>query len=105
MGEELTRKLVMISKDGEQREFKNARITSVTVEPHVIAEDDTLCDYCKTRVEDCNYEFNVEIENITRKRFIKLLMARGMARNGAKDIAKYIHKKYGYYNQTFLLFL
>ena len=105
MGEEPIGKFVIINEKGEQKELGDVRITDITVTPNEIAKDDTLSDYCKAKVEDYNYEFSVEIGNITRKKFIKLLMEKGIARNGAKDIAEYIHKKYGYYNQTFLLFL
>lgn len=59
-------------------------------------------------VEACEKEYvfpkeitltmNIKPMRITRKRFIKKLMAKGIGRNGANEIAKYIHKKRGYYS-------
>ena len=43
--------------------------------------------------------FAVEPKHITRKRFIKLLMARGMQRNQANKLAKEIHKEKGFYTE------
>lgn len=105
MGQELIGKLIMINKNGEQKEIENAVIKEITQTPTEIELDDTLSDFRKTEVKDYSCELSFEIKNITRKKFIKMIMAHGIARNGAKDIASYIHKKYGYYNQSILLFL
>ena len=58
-----------------------------------------------TSVKNYNTECTLEIKSITRKRFIKLLMAQGIARNGAKDIAEYVRKKYGQYSPMFLMMM
>ena len=104
MGTELLGKLVMIDENGNQREL-NGVINSVTVEPELIEEDDTLFDDRVTNLTNYSGECSFEIKSITRKRFIKLLMAQGIARNGAKDIAEYVCKKYGNYNSMFLMML
>lgn len=104
MGTELLGKLVMIDENGNQREL-NGVINSVTVEPELIEEDDTLFDDRVTNLTNYSGECSFEIKSITRKRFIKQLMARGIARNGAKDIAEYVCKKYGNYNSMFLMML
>lgn len=104
MGTELLGKLVMIDENGNQREL-NGVINSVTIEPELIEVDDTLFDERITNVTNYSGECSFEIKSITRKKFIKQLMAQGIARNGAKDIAEYVHKKYGQYNPMFLMMI
>lgn len=109
MGEELgkilTGNLILIDKDGNQTEFKNVIVNELNAEPNVIEEDDPVSNFRKSTVTNYNYTVNLEIKSITRKRFIKMLMSQGIARNGAKDIADYIHKKYGSYSPVHFLFL
>lgn len=105
LGKMLTGNLILIDKEGNQTELKNVIIDEINAEPNVIEEDDTLTNFRKSTVTNVNYTANIKIENITRKKFIKMLMAKGIARNGAKDIADYIHKKYGSYSPVHLLFL
>lgn len=105
MGERLIGNLVMITKDGRKIEFENAEITELSAESDVIENDDTLTDFSSNRVVKNSYEVSLQIKNITKKRFIKLLMSKGIARNGAKDIASYVYKKYGYYNVMFMILI
>ena len=104
MGTELLGKLVMIDENGNQREL-NGVINSVTVEPELIERDDTLFDEKITNATNYSGECSFEIKSITRKKFIKQLMAQGIARNGAKDIAEYVRKKYGQYNPMVLMMI
>lgn len=97
-------RLVMIDKDGNKSEICGT-INEIKVEPEIIERDDTLFDDRVTSVNNYSSECSFEIKSITRKRFIKLLMAQGIARNGAKDIAEYVRKKYGQYNPMFLMML
>lgn len=97
-------RLVMIDKDGNESEICGT-INEIKVKPEIIERDDTLFDDRVTSVKNYSNECSFEIKSITRKRFIKLLMAQGIARNGAKDIAEYVRKKYGYYNPMFLMIL
>ena len=41
---------------------------------------------------------NFVVKNVTKKRFIKLVMSYGFQKNTAIELAKYCFKKYGYYN-------
>lgn len=84
-------KLVMVDKDGNEKELSGV-INSVTVEPETIERDDTLFNDKMANVANYGGECTIEIKSITRKRFIKQLMAQGIARNGAKDIAEYVRK-------------
>lgn len=105
MSETLVGNLVMVTKDGRRIEFENAEITELSAEADVIENDDTLTDFKSSLVVKNSYEVNLQIKNITRKRFIKLLMSKGIARNGARDIASYVYKKYGYYNVMFTILI
>lgn len=97
-------RLVMIDKDGNESEICGT-VSKVTVEPETVERDDTLFDDRVTSVKNYSSECSFEIKSITRKRFIKMLMAQGIARNGAKDIAEYVRKKYGQYSPMFLMMM
>ena len=97
-------RLVMIDKDGKEVEI-NGTINEIKVEPEIVKRDDILFDDRVTSVKNYSTECSFEIKSITRKRFIKQLMARGIARNGAKDIAEYVRKKYGQYSPMFFMML
>ena len=97
-------RLVMIDKDGNKSEICGT-VDKVTVEPEIIERDNTLFNDKITSATGYSSECTLEIKSITRKKFIKLLMAQGIARNGAKDIAEYVRKKYGQYSQMFLMML
>lgn len=97
-------RLVMIDKDGNKSEICGT-VDKVTVEPEIIERDNTLFNDKITSATGYSSECTLEIKSITRKKFIKLLMAQGIARNGAKDIAEYVRKKYGQYRQMFLMML
>ena len=46
----------------------------------------------------------VKLKNVSRKRFIKLLMGKCMPKRLAEQFADFIFKRYGYYNESFILF-
>lgn len=53
-----------------------------------------------------NLSMNINIDKsipLTRKKFIKLLMSKGIQRNGANEIAKHVLKKHGKYTMVDLL--
>ena len=104
MGVEMFGKLILVDKDGNEQEL-NGVINLVTVEPETIEQDDTLFDDRVTNVKKYSSECTLEIKSITRKKIIKSLMSQGIARNGAKDIAEYVRKKYGQYNPMFLMMI
>ena len=51
------------------------------------------------------YTVRVQCPKVNKKRFIKLLMARGIQRNGAEELARYVCQRYGYYNFMALLLI
>ena len=110
MGDEMFKapaKLVMIDEDGNENEICGT-INEVKVNPNLIERierDDVLFDDRMTSVKNYNFEYTISPKKLTRKRFIKQLMARGIARNGAKDIAEYVRKKYGQYSPMFLMMM
>ena len=97
-------RLVMIDKDGNESEICGT-VSKVTVEPETVERDNTLFNDKITSATGYSSECTLEIKSITRKKFIKLLMAQGIARNGAKDIAEYVRKKYGQYGPIFLMMM
>lgn len=105
MGEMLCGELMMKTADGREIHLENAIINEISVETAEIERIDPEDSFSKKEVVNRNYELSLTICNITKKRFIKLLMSKGIARNGAKDIASYIFKKYGFYNPTHLLMI
>lgn len=102
MGEGLIGSLVMIDKNGNENRIGNVIVKEITRDSNEISETDELKEFT---VCPNSYTVSFGIKTITRKKFIKMLMARGIARNGAKDIADYIHRKYGYYDINILLYL
>ena len=52
-----------------------------------------------------NNPFYIEIrlKNISRKRFIKLLMGKYMNKRLAEQFADFIFNRYGYYNEKFIM--
>lgn len=99
MGPELVGKLVVISEDGKKTEFENAIINEIKAIPNEVKLDDTLEDCKSTTVKDYNYEFSIDLGRMTRKRFIKLLMAKGFQRNQAKRMHQEYIRKYKYRTQ------
>ena len=97
-------RLVMIDKDGNESEICGT-INEIKVEPEIIERDDILFNSKVTSVKNYNFECTISPKKLTKKKFIKLLMAQGIARNGAKDIAEYVRKKYGQYSSMHLIFM
>ncbi len=106
MGEQFKSvQLIIIKPSGEQINIENANIIEIKE-----SEEKNELDYyfggsCEriAKEKENVLEFTVETKNLSKKRFIKLLMAKGIARNGARDLAEYIGKKYGNYNEKYLL--
>lgn len=59
-------------------------------------EKNTMDDLVSTNQLTC--EFTIKPHKMSRKKFIKLLMAKGIQRNGANEIAKYFNKKNNRYS-------
>ena len=105
MGEMMCGNLTMKTLDGKEIQIENAVINEITVEPNTVERFNPDNSFYENEVISNTHELSITVGNITRKRFIKLLMSRGIARNGAKDIASYIHKRYGCYNPMHLLMI
>lgn len=45
-----------------------------------------------------SFSAEFEVKNVSRKRFIKLVMSYGFQKNTAIELANYYLRKYGYYN-------
>ena len=90
--------------NGKQIELENATVSCITEEieenEHHIFDND-LPYYSKQK----SYDLEVSVGNITKKRFIKLLMAKGMQRNEAVEMARYVHRKYKNYNPMYLILI
>lgn len=90
-------KLLMVDDNGNQMEING----TIEFEP---------VDYESTSLEDpyknasiTNLSMSVKIEKsvyLTRKKLVKLLMSKGIGRNGANEIAKHVLKK----NSRYTLF-
>jgi len=90
---EIFGKIICVLDNNEQFVLERARITELTV------ENENIGDYIRLN----NYEVSLDVKNISKKRFVKCLMAKGYGRNGANEIAKNIHKKFGCYNCLHLI--
>lgn len=104
MGDEILKaptKLVMIDENGNKNEIQGI-IDEIKIERDSLEKEDFNR---IVEIKNFNYEFKIKPEKLTRKRFIKLLMSQGVARNGAKDIAEYVRKRYGQYSPIFLMML
>lgn len=93
-------KLMLVDENGNQTELNG----TIEFEPIVSSSCDELDIYRSTSLVE--YSMNIKIDNstkLTRKKFIKYLMSRGIQRNGANEIAKYILKRNGKYTVYDLL--
>lgn len=98
MSEYLPGKLLMVDNNGNEIEVQG------TID---LNESEEFCNYA---LSVGNYIINPNISfdfttdmTLSRKKFIKLLMAKGIGRNGANEIAKHVLKKNGRYTMIDLL--
>lgn len=90
-------KLLMVDDNGNQMEING----TIEFEP-VDYESTVLENPCKN-TSITSLSMNIKIDKsiyLTRKKFVKLLMSKGIGRNGANEIAKYVLKK----NSRYTLF-
>ena len=92
-------RIVAIDKYGNESEIMTGEIKAADCPPIL-----TGGGRMPTELES-SAECTLEIKTVSRKRFIKLLMSHGIARNGAKDLADYVRKKYGEYNPMVFLMI
>lgn len=87
-------KIMMVNPDGTQIELEGT-ISCEKLNTYSINEEDS---YKNTSATSLSYTFGISAsEKLNRKKLIKLLMAKGIQRNGANEIAKYLLKKNGRY--------
>ena len=94
-------KLLAIDEYCNELQFQGT--ISIDEEPDLLSfnEEGPLSDCLIT-----NGSLSVDITNaikLSRKKFIKLLMSKGIGRNGANEIAKYVLKKNGRYTMLDLM--
>lgn len=101
MVEQLEGTFFMKTIDGKEIILENARVTELTVD-----ENKDYSDFNNNFIYQINnrcYEMSIKVKSINKKRFKKLLMSKGMQRNEAEEMTKYILRKYGNYNPIYLL--
>lgn len=94
-------KLLAIDEYGNEIELQGA--ITFNEEPNLLSfnEEDPLSDCLIT-----NRSLSVDITSVmklSRKKLIKLLMSKGIGRNGANEIAKYVLNKNGGYTMIDLM--
>ena len=100
-------RIVTIDKDGNESEIMTGEIMSTGgIDSGTALKVDyvDIGEGAELELEG-SAECTLEIKTVSRKRFIKLLMSHGIARNGAKDLADYVRKKYGEYNPMIFLMI
>lgn len=93
-------KLLMVDENGNECEL-NGTIEFEEINTNSISENNPYKSVSTTELS-----MTINIDNsakLTRKKLIKLLMAKGIQRNGANELAKYLLKKNGKYTMFDLL--
>lgn len=93
----------LLAIDGYGNELELQGTISINEEPDLLSfnEEGSLSDCLIT-----NRSLSVDITGavkLSRKKFIKMLMSKGIGRNGANEIAKYVLKKNGRYTMLDLM--
>lgn len=98
MSDYLPGKLLMVDNNGNKIEVQG------TID---LNESEEFCNYALSvgnYITNPNISFDFTTDmTLSRKKFIKLLMSKGIGRNGANEIAKYVLKKNGRYTMIYLL--
>lgn len=101
MSDYLPGKLLIVDENGNEMEVQST--VTINEEPNPLSIDEkvpSLDGYVT------HNSMSIDIDGsmiLSRKKFIKLLMAKGIGRNGANEIAKYILKKNGRYTMMDVL--
>ena len=98
MSDYLPGKLLMVDENGNEIEVQG--IISLNENEEFDCEYLSVGDY----IPNPNISFDINTSmTLSRKKFIKLLMSKGIGRNGANEIAKHVLKKNGRYTMIDLL--
>lgn len=93
-------KILMVDDKGNKCELEGT-IEFPEVNTNSVSELDP---YKSISTTELSMTLNIDMsEKLTRKKLIKLLMSKGIQRNGANEIAKYLLKKNGKYTMFDLL--
>lgn len=93
-------KLLLVDENGNQSELNG------TIEFNEIdTTSSNECDpYKDVSITELGMTINItDAKKLTRKKFVQLLMSKGIGRNGANEIAKHVLKKNGKYTMFDLL--
>lgn len=101
MSDCLPGKLLMIDENGNEMEVQGT--ITINEEPNPLNIDEKVSSL-DGYVTHNSMSIDIDCSMIlSRKKFIKLLMSKGIGRNGANEIAKYILKKNGRYTMMDVL--
>ena len=94
-------KLLAVDENGNELQFQGT--ISIDEVPDLLSfnEEGPLSDCLVT-----NSSLSVDITSgfgLSKKKFVKMLMSKGIGRNGANEIAKYVLKKNGRYTMLDLM--
>lgn len=101
MSDCLPGKLLMVDENGNEMEVQGT--VTINEEPNPLIIDEKVPSLGGYITHD---SMLIDVDGsmiLSRKKFIKLLMAKGIGRNGANEIAKYILKKNGRYTMMDVL--
>ena len=93
MNTNITKPTIMIKTENDEYKVLGKATEISTEYEHVEASEKEY-----VMPKEITLTMDIKPMNITKKKFVKKLMAKGIGRNGANEIAKYIHKKRGYYS-------
>lgn len=79
-------KFYLIDKNGEAKELG----TGTVLEPNITKEESEIKELCSATAGE--FTFNIQTKKYKRKRFKKLLMARGIERNLAEIYSRCFNK-------------
>lgn len=97
-------KMYIKTKNGKEAKFNDVSILSIEYssmngdEPSILHENKY-----KTQSIKNNISIKIEIPRISKKKFVKLLMGKGIQKYSAMKIAEFFYKKYGYYSELFFM--
>lgn len=92
---------MFLDEKGNKHILENAKITSITQEGNY----ENFIDVPREKlVENISFSIDIQTINISKKRFKKLLMSKGIGKNGAEELCKYFHRKNGSYNELYLMY-
>lgn len=101
MSDYLPGKLLIVDNNGNEMEVQGT--VTINEEPNPLSIDEKVSSLGGYVIHN---SLSIDIDGsmiLSRKKFIKLLMAKGIGRNGANEIAKYILKKNGRYTMMDVL--